>query len=143
MHWVFRRPEVEYFIFDYEQLLYDVLLSNNGGFKDKHLWVNKPTRIEITVFMLRIMAWLCTSKNAPYHCQARNVQQFCIVIGPSITITIELIKRMKAIFERMLWSRFQNKERILELDDCTVEALLCDHLGAERVLDNPKFILLD
>lgn len=40
-------------LFDYEQLLYNVLTSN------KHLWIKKATGLGVTEFMLRYMAWLC------------------------------------------------------------------------------------
>ena len=33
----------EYPLFDYEKILYDSLLTNEGSFKDKHLWVKKAT----------------------------------------------------------------------------------------------------
>jgi hypothetical protein len=95
--------------------------------------------------MLRIMAWLCTTSinnNDAFH-QARNSQQMCIVTGPNIDIAIKLIKRMKNIFERKLGLIFQNKETVLELNGCTIEAFPSNHLDAYRALDNPKFIFLD
>ena len=33
----------EYPLFDYEKILYDTLMSDDGSFKDKHLWVLKAT----------------------------------------------------------------------------------------------------
>ncbi len=50
-------------MFDYEKILYDSLLTNDGSFKDKHLWCLKSTGLGVTEFMLRMMAWLCTSEN--------------------------------------------------------------------------------
>ena len=47
----------EYPLFYYEKILYDSLMSVDGSFKDKHLWVKKATVLGITEFMLRIMAW--------------------------------------------------------------------------------------
>jgi len=38
---------------------------------------------------------------------------------------------------------FSNKETVLELNGCNVEASPSNHLDAYRALDNPKFILLD
>ena len=42
----------EFPLFDYEQLLYDSLLTNEGSFnfnfKDKHLWVKKATGLGVT-----------------------------------------------------------------------------------------------
>ncbi len=117
-------------------------MSRAGSFKDKHLWVKKATGLGVTEFMLRIMAWLCTRTNNA-NSQARNSQQMCIVTGPNIDIAIKLIKRMKAIFERKLGLFFQNKETVLELNSCRIEAFPSNHLDAYRALENPKFILLD
>ena len=50
---------------------------------------------------------------------------------------------MKGIFEKKLGLIFQNKETILELNDCTIEAYPSNHLDAYRALDNPKFITID
>ena len=75
----------------------------DGTFKDKHLWVKKATGLDVTEFMLRLMAWLCTSENHFRNCQ------MCIVAGPNIDMTIKLIKRMKNIFETKLGLTFQNK----------------------------------
>jgi hypothetical protein len=82
------------------------------------------------------MAWLCL-KDDTY----RN-SQMCIVTGPNQDIAIKLIKRMKAFFEPHNII-FANKETVLELNGCTIEAFPSNHLDAYRALDNPKFILLD
>jgi hypothetical protein len=82
------------------------------------------------------MAWLCLKDDA-----YRN-SQMCIVTGPNQDIAIKLIKRMKGLFEPHNIT-FANKETVLELNGCTVEAFPSNHLDAYRALDNPKFILLD
>jgi hypothetical protein len=52
-------------IFDYQELLYEALLSAdfcnplNHNFKDKHLWIKKATGLGVTEFFLRFMTWLC------------------------------------------------------------------------------------
>ena len=38
---------------------------------------------------------------------------------------------------------FQDKETVLELNGCTIEAYPSNHLDAYRALENPKFILID
>jgi hypothetical protein len=59
-------------IFDYQELLYEALLSPdfcnplNHGFKDKHLWIKKATGLGVTEFFLRFMAWLCLRNNYDY-----------------------------------------------------------------------------
>jgi hypothetical protein len=67
----------------------------------------------------------------------------CIVTGPNIDIAIKLIKRMKNIFETKLSLTFQNKETVLELNGCQIEAFPSNHIDSFRALDNPIFILLD
>ena len=65
-----------------------------------------------------------------------------IVTGPNIEMATKLIKRMKGIFEPKLGLYFQNKETVLELNGCTIEAYPSNHIDSYRALDNPKFILL-
>ena len=112
-------------------------MNSKDDFKDKHLWVKKATGLGVTEFKLRLVAWLCTSGDG-----FRNTQG-CIVTGPYIDIAIGLIKRMKNIFESKLGVIFQNKETVLELNSCTIEAYPSNHLHAYRALENPKFILID
>jgi hypothetical protein len=108
-----------------------------NNFKDKHLWVKKATGLGVTELMLRMMAWLCTSGMSYRNCQ------MCIVTGPNIDLAIKLIKRMKNIFETKLGLYFRNKETVLELNGCTIEAYPSNHIDSFSSLDNPKFILLD
>lgn len=135
----------EYPLFNYEKTLFNSLLfaeMNNHlnlKFKHKHLWVKKATGLGLTEFMLRLMAWLCTSTEDNMF---KN-SQMCIVTGPNIEMATKLIKRMKGIFERKLGLYFSNKETVLELNGCTIEAFPSNHIDSFRALDNPKFILLD
>ncbi|MDQ5868957.1 MAG: hypothetical protein M3530_04425 [Thermoproteota archaeon] len=134
------KDKKEYPMFDYEQILYDALLNCSdfpNNFKDKHLWVKKATGLGVTEFMLRLMAWLCT-KDGTF-----GTSQMCIVTGPNIDIATKLIKRLKTIFEPKLGLTFSDKETVLKLNGCTIEAYPSNHIHAFRALDNPKFILLD
>ncbi|MDP9197088.1 MAG: hypothetical protein M3O24_00795 [Thermoproteota archaeon] len=103
-----------------EKILYDALMKpseeSTEGFKDKHLWVKKATGLGVTEFMLRIIAWLCT-KDGTY-----GKSQMCIVTGPNIDIAKKLIKRLKGIFEPKLGLTFTDKETVLELNGCVIEA---------------------
>ena len=128
------KDKTEHPIYDYEKILYDSLLTINmyHSFKDKHLWVKKATGLGVTEFMLRLMAWLCTKDG-----HFANAQ-ICIVTGPNQDIAIKLIKRLKGIFEPKLGIRFTNKETVLELNGCTIEAYPSNHLDAYRSLENPK-----
>ena len=56
--------------------------------------------------------------------------QMCIVTGPNIDIAIKLIKRMKSLFEQKLGLTFSNKETVLELNGCRIEAYPSDHIDA-------------
>jgi hypothetical protein len=137
------KEELEKPIFDYQELLYEALLSPdfcnplNHDFKDKHMWIKKATGLGVTEFFLRFMAWLCLKNN-----NYKN-SQMCIVTGPNIDIAIKLIKRMKSLFERKMGLTFPSKETVLELNGCRIEAYPSNHIDAYRALDNPKFILLD
>jgi hypothetical protein len=127
-------------IFDYQELLYEALLSPdicnplNHGFKDKHLWIKKATGLGVTEFFLRFMAWLCLRNN-----DYRN-SQMCIVTGPNIDIAIKLIKRMKSLFERKMGLTFPSKETVIELKGCRIEAYPSNHIDAYRALDNPHYL---
>ena len=112
-------------------------LFDSYSFKDKHLWIKKATGLGISEFMLRLMAWLAVRNN-----DYRN-SQMCIVTGPNIDIAIKLIKRLKAMFENKLGILFDNKETVIELNGCSIEAYPSNHLDSYRALENPKFILLD
>jgi len=112
-------------------------LTNEGSFKDKHLWVKKATGLGVTEFMLRLMAWLCTKD------KSCGDYQMCIVTGPNIDIATKLIRRAKNIFERRLGIYFDNKETLLELNGCSIEAYPSNHLDSYRALEHPKFILID
>ncbi len=135
-----QKDKKEFPIFDYEKILYDALMISSNDFKDKHLWVKKATGLGVTEFMLRLMAWLCTKDKEH---ATRNNQQMCIVTGPNQDMAIKLIRRLKNIFETKLGLYFQNKETVLELNGCTIEAYPSNHIDSFRSLDNPKFILLD
>ena len=111
----------------------------NLRFKHKHLWVKKSTGLGITEFMLRLMAWLCTSTDDR---RFKN-SQTCIITGPNIEMAIKLIKRLKQIFEPKLGLYFSNKETVLELNGCSIEAYPSNHIDSFWSLDDPKFILLD
>lgn len=129
-------------MFDYEKLLYEALLVQenanplNHGFKHKHLWAKKATGLGVTELMLRLMVWLSLKDNT-YH-----NSQMCIVTGPNIDIAIKLVKRIKALFDRHN-ALFENKETVLELNGCTIEAFPSNLIDAYRALENPKFILID
>jgi hypothetical protein len=132
------KDKVKHPLYDYEKLLYDNLFSNEiYDFKNKHLWLLKSTGLGITEFFLRLLGWLCTKDDSFKGSQA------CIVTGPNIDIAIKLIKRLKAIFEVKLGLKFSNKETVLELNGCQIEAYPSNHIDSFRALANPKFIFID
>ncbi len=136
------KDKKEYPMFDYEKLLYDCLLTKDGSFKDKHLWVKKATGLGVTEFMLRMMAWLCTFKQTN-HSGSNGNGQMCIVTGPNIDIATKLIKRLKGIFDTKLGLTFNDKETVLQLNGYSIEAYPSNHIDSFRALENPKFILTD
>jgi hypothetical protein len=71
---------------------------------------NGDVGLDVTEFMLRMMAWLCTSvKNETL---MNRSSQMCIVIGPNIDIALKLIKRLMDIFELKLGLLFDNKATV-------------------------------
>jgi hypothetical protein len=113
------------------------LMSVLHPFKEKHLWVKKATGLGVTEFMLRFMAWLCVRDD---RCKG---SQMVIVTGPNQELAIKLIKRMKGLFADKLGVVFDNKETVLELNGCNIEAYPSNHIDAFRSLTDPKFILID
>jgi late competence protein required for DNA uptake (superfamily II DNA/RNA helicase) len=134
--------------FDYQKMLYLALfkpgnfnssVSNNVPypFKEKHLLVLKATGLGVSEFFLRLMAWLCVRND-----DCRD-SQMVIVTGPNIDLAIKLIKRMKKLFQDKLDVTFDNKETVLELNGCSIEAYPSNHIDSFRSLTNPKFLFLD
>jgi len=58
----------------------------------------------------------------------------CIVTGPNMDIATKLIRRLKNIFERRLGIYFDNKETVLELNGCSIEAYPSNHIDSFRSL---------
>ena len=103
----------EFRLFDYEKILYDSLMQPSPEpelSKTNISGVKKATGLGVTEFMLRLMAWLCTSTD-----DYKNTQM-CIVTGPNIDLAIKLIKRLKAIFSNRLGVYFTNKETVLRVE---------------------------
>jgi hypothetical protein len=111
----------------------------NLDFKNKHLRVKNATGLGVKEFLLRLMAWLCTQGD----CVRITNSQMCIVTGPNIDIATKLITRLRNIFERRLGIYFDNKETVLELNSCTIQAHPSNHLDSYLALENPNFILID
>jgi Terminase RNaseH-like domain len=132
-------------LYDYEQLIFDALVTDNANAGNKHIWIKKATGLGISEFMLRFMAWLCLKDNS------LSGSQMCIVTGLRIELAIALIQRMKALFRRedkglglaRAHVAFDTKETVVELNGAKIEAFSSHHLDAMRGLPNVSFILLD
>jgi hypothetical protein len=118
-------------MFDYELLIFDALQNPNY----KAIWIKKATGLGITEFMLRYILWLCLKDD-----NLRNTQ-ICIVTGPRINLSIDLIRRMKELLRKIIL--IKTKETLLELNDVRIEAFPSFHLNAIRGLPNVSFILVD
>lgn len=117
-------------LFEYEKAVYDALETN------RYVWIKKATGLGITEFMLRYMAWLAF-KNTKSPRMA-----FTIVTGPRIDLAIDLIDRLKMLFQDSGIS-FNDKSTVANLGSVKIEAFPSNHLDAMRGLKNVKFILLD
>jgi Terminase RNaseH-like domain len=107
----------------------------------KRVWVKKATGLGVTEFMLRFMAWLALSPTSfPEINGNRQNSIFCIVTGPRIDLAIDLITRLKHLFEDIT---FEDKNTVLNLGNVKIEAFPSHHLDSMRGLPNVKFIFLD
>jgi late competence protein required for DNA uptake (superfamily II DNA/RNA helicase) len=61
--------------------------------KHMHVFIKKSTGLGISELFLRYMAWLCLKDNS------LSGSQMCLVTGPRIDLAINLIDRMKRLFE--------------------------------------------
>jgi hypothetical protein len=115
-------------MYEYEKELYDAILQY------KRVWVKKATGLGVTEFMLRFMAWLALSSkdNGP--------GIFTIVTGPRIDLAIDLINRLKQLFQNL---SFEDKNTVVNLGSVKIEAFPSHHLDSMRGLPNVRFILLD
>lgn len=50
-------------LYDYEEIIFDSLVTQTGNTSNKHIWIKKATGLGISEFMLRFMAWLCLKDN--------------------------------------------------------------------------------
>jgi hypothetical protein len=104
-------------LYDYEQILFDSLVTSYGNANKKHIWIKKATGLGVSEFMLRFMAWLCLKDNS------LSGSQMCIVTGPRIDLAIALIDRMKKLFSgRKGLISFDTKETVIELNGVKIEA---------------------
>ena len=117
-------------LFDYENEMYDAILQH------KHVWVKKATGLGVTEFMLRFMAWLALSE--PYNNLKDSI--FTIVTGPRVDLAIDLISRLKKLFENLT---FEDKSTVVNIGKVRIEAFPSHHLDSMRGLPNVRFILLD
>jgi hypothetical protein len=112
----------EYPLFDYEETLFNALMDDDyysrNNYQARHLWVLKATGLGVTELMLRIMAWLCTSTTDNLYHNAQMV----IVTGPNIDLAIGLMRRLKKIFYSKLGLIFDDKETVLNLNGCHIQA---------------------
>lgn len=115
--------------------MFDAILTH------KRVWVKKATGLGVTEFMLRFMAWLALSPATfPYVDSNRKDSIFTIVTGPRIDLAIDLINRLKHLFDAV---SFEDKNTVLNLGNVKIEAFPSHHLDSMRGLPNVKFILLD
>lgn len=112
-------------------MLYNVLQMR------EHIWIKKSTGLELSVFFLRYISWLCLRDNA------LQGSHMCIVTGPCIDLAIGLISRLRRLFSDRLFFVFDTKENVIELDGVHIEAYPSHHLDAMRGLPDVSFILLD
>jgi hypothetical protein len=112
----------------YQRTLYDSLQNH------KHIWTKKSRGLGVTEFLLRYIAYCCTSGKF-----AAN-SRVCIVTGPRIDLAEDLIARFKALFGNQ---KDRTQSTVAIVNGVKVEAFPSHHVDTMRGLTNVKFILSD
>jgi terminase large subunit-like protein len=100
--------------------------------------VKKATGLGVTEFMLRFMVWFALFNEQTHFKQTK----FAVVTGPRIDLAIDLISRIKNLFQNSGIS-FDDKNTVINLGAVEIEAFPSHHLDSMRGLPDVKFILLD
>ena len=115
--------------YDYERELAEFTESN------KYVRLKKATGMGGSEFYIRWIAWKCFNSDW----QEKQVDVSVVLItGPRIELAIQLIDRLKGLFEY----DFKTKSTVCELNGCKIEAFPSHHVEAARGL-NPRLVLLD
>lgn len=116
--------------FDYEEELYNDVTNN------KKVWVKKATGLGITEFFTRWVAWNCLKDNQWRESQVDVSAIF--ITGARQELTNQIIGRIKNLFDY----DFKDKESVVILNGCRIEAFPTQNLAAARGL-NPRVVILD
>jgi hypothetical protein len=131
------KAEVRHMLYDYEQMIYDLLQT------DKRIWIKKATGLGITEFMLRYIAWLCLRNDE------LPGSRIVIFTGPRLEIAVDIITRLRELFIKCAEDNelripvFETKETVIEIGQVRIEAFPSYHVDTARGLKNVSFILLD
>jgi hypothetical protein len=112
----------------YQRTLYDSLQNH------KHIWIKKSRGLGVTEFLLRYIAYCCTSGKFVVN------SRVCIVVGPRIDSAEDLISRFKALFGNQ---KDRTQSTVAIVNGVKVEAFPSHHIDTMRGLTNVKFILSD
>ncbi len=124
-----RKNGVEHQIYDYEHHIEKLLLKDNI----KYLMIKKSVGLGITECVLRIILFCCMRNNT------WKGRQVIILVGPSISLAIKLIKRLKMLLEPFE-IYFTPKETVLNINSVEIECFPSHQLDSFRSLTAPAFI---
>lgn len=115
--------------YDYEKELTDFTEA------ERYVRLKKATGMGGSEFYLRFFAWKCL--NETWNKEQVDVTGV-LITGPRIGLAIQLIDRLKGLFDY----EFKTRSTVAELNGCKIEAFPSHHTEAARGL-NPKFVILD
>jgi late competence protein required for DNA uptake (superfamily II DNA/RNA helicase) len=119
-------------VLPYQRILYEALQNY------RHIWIKKSRGLGVTEFLLRYVAWCCTSGKI-----FQNSRVF-IITGPRIDLAEDLIARFKGLFREENSSlNDRTQSSVAFLNGVKVEAFPSHHVDTMRGLDNVKFIISD
>jgi hypothetical protein len=132
---------VEHGLYDYEQKIIDYLDTDNpSNHQNRRLYILKSAGLGITTLLLYYIGWKCTTNDD------WASGRVCILTAPRIELTIDIVDRLKGIFEK--WNNdlilFNSRNTIASLNDVKIEAFPA-HLGLKgmRGLTDVKMIIYD
>lgn len=132
-----KKNNIEHPLYDFEKDIIDYLERNEPTDpKNKHLYILKSAGLGATTLLLRYIAWKCTTNND------WSNGRVCILTAPRLDLTIDLVNRLKALFDQHI--QFTEKNTVCYLNNVTIEAFP-SHLGLKgmRGLTDIKMIVAD
>jgi hypothetical protein len=122
---------VQHPLYDYQQLVIDKLESN------KYIWIKKSTGLGLTETWVRYFSYLACRNN---DLQGKRI---CIIAGIRWETSIEIVDRIRALFNKKLDITFEGKRTEIVINGCTISCYPAEHTDSLRGMTDLAYILVD